>query len=122
MIIRSYIPVFALFCALTACSSESAYADALPPGFKPSHTIFPDPPAKPVTPNELQILPKLDGRGSLPPIGSPAQMPVNIYEATPGSTGPGCCPDALAAVLGRIAVIEGIDLSMWAALLRGEQP
>jgi hypothetical protein len=49
-------------------------------------------------------------------------MLVNIYEATPGSTGPGCCPEALAAVLGRIAALESIDLSMWAALLRGEQP
>jgi hypothetical protein len=49
-------------------------------------------------------------------------MLVNIYEATPGSTGPGCCPEALAAVLGRIAVIEGIDLSMWAELLCGGRP
>ena len=57
-----------------------------------------------------------------PELHPAAQMLVNIYEATPGSTGPGCCPEALAAVLGRIAALESIDLSMWAALLRGEQP
>jgi hypothetical protein len=57
-----------------------------------------------------------------PELHPAAQMLVNIYEATPGSTGPGCCPEALAAVLGRIAVIESIDLSMWAELLCGGRP
>jgi hypothetical protein len=57
-----------------------------------------------------------------PELHSAAQMLVNIYEATPGSTGPGCCPEGLAAVLLKVAALESIDLSMWAALLRGEQP
>ena len=57
-----------------------------------------------------------------PELHPAAQMLVNIYEATPGSTGPGCCPEALAAVLLKVAALESIDLSMWAALLRGEQP
>jgi hypothetical protein len=49
-------------------------------------------------------------------------MLVNIYEATPGSTGPGCCPEALAAVLDQIAGIAYGDVADLAALLRGEQP
>ena len=57
-----------------------------------------------------------------PELHPAAQMLVNIYEATPGSTGPGCCPEALAAVLLKVAAIESIDLSMWAELLCGEQP
>ena len=57
-----------------------------------------------------------------PELHPAAQELVNIYEATPGSTGPGCCPEALAAVLGRIAALESIDLSMWAELLCGGRP
>jgi hypothetical protein len=57
-----------------------------------------------------------------PELHPAAQMLVNIYEATPGSTGPGCCPEALAAVLLKVAALESIDLSMWAELLCGGQP
>ena len=34
-----------------------------------------------------------------PELHPDAQELVRIYESTPGSTGPGCCPEALAAVL-----------------------
>jgi hypothetical protein len=46
---------------------------------------------------------------------------VAIYEATPGSTGPGCCPEALAAVLDRLAAMNlgWRDLSRLANELRG---
>ena len=57
-----------------------------------------------------------------PELHPAAQELVNIYEATPGSTGPGCCPEALAAVLLKVAALESIDLSMWAELLCGGQP
>ena len=57
-----------------------------------------------------------------PELHPAAQMLVNIYEATPGSTGPGCCPEALAAVLLKVAALESIDLSMWAELLCGGRP
>ena len=57
-----------------------------------------------------------------PELHPAAQMLVNIYEATPGSTGPGCCPEALAAVLLKVAALECIDLSMWAELLCGGRP
>jgi hypothetical protein len=57
-----------------------------------------------------------------PELHPAAQELVRIYESVPGSTGPGCCPEALAAVLLKVAALESIDLSMWAALLRGEQP
>jgi hypothetical protein len=51
-----------------------------------------------------------------------AQELVAIYEATPGSTGPGCCPEALAAVLDLLLHDGCPDLDAMAALLRGEQP
>jgi hypothetical protein len=57
-----------------------------------------------------------------PELHPSAQMLVNIYEATPGSTGPGCCPEALAAVLDQIAGLAYGDVADLAALLRGEQP
>lgn len=38
-----------------------------------------------------------------PPLCDRAQQLVAIYEAVPGSTGPGCCPEALAAVLRHLA-------------------
>jgi hypothetical protein len=57
-----------------------------------------------------------------PELHPAAQMLVNIYEATPGSTGPGCCPEALAAVLDCLLHDGCPDLDAMAALLRGEQP
>ena len=72
-----------------------------------------------------------------PELHPAAQELVNIYEATPGSTGPGCCPEALAAVLERLAnaseaherragpgsVQRCADVTRKvAALLRGGQP
>jgi hypothetical protein len=63
-----------------------------------------------------------------PELHPAAKQLVAIYEATPGSTGPGCCPEALAAVLREIAcrICEDVDpvKSLWdmAALLRGEEP
>ena len=57
-----------------------------------------------------------------PELHPAAQMLVRTYEAVPGSTGPGCCPEALAAVLSKVAALESIDLSMWAELLCGGQP
>ena len=57
-----------------------------------------------------------------PELHPAAQELVNIYDATPGSTGPGCCPEALAAVLLKVAALESIDLSMWAELLCGGRP
>jgi hypothetical protein len=76
-----------------------------------------------------------------PELHPAAQMLVNIYEATPGSTGPGCCPEALAAVLEHLLETQTQCFSEWqgvmhqhffylkvstvanaAALLRGEQP
>jgi hypothetical protein len=47
---------------------------------------------------------------------------VRIYETTPGSTGPGCCPEALAAVLQVVAGLDAVALLELAALLRGEKP
>jgi hypothetical protein len=38
-----------------------------------------------------------------PDLSREAQALVAAYERTPGSTGPGCCPEALAAVLGMVA-------------------
>jgi hypothetical protein len=68
-----------------------------------------------------------------PELHPAAQELVAIYEATPGSTGPGCCPEALAAVLERMALsidraeheeagIASHLMKRYAALLRGEQP
>jgi hypothetical protein len=61
-----------------------------------------------------------------PELHPAAQELVNIYEATPGSTGPGCCPEALAAVLDHIAaanpLMDDRSVMVKAALLRGEQP
>lgn len=53
-----------------------------------------------------------------------AQELVAIYEATPGSTGPGCCPEALAAVLDQVAMDNPTfkRVCQLADLLRGEQP
>ena len=66
-----------------------------------------------------------------PELHPAAQELVNIYESTPGSTGPGCCPEALAAVLNVLSLmIQRADdgpsrhsrkLDGLAALLRGEQ-
>jgi hypothetical protein len=52
---------------------------------------------------------------------------VAIYEAVPGAlTYPGCCPEALAAVIDHIWAKPGQELDEvlfdLAALLRGEQP
>lgn len=54
---------------------------------------------------------------------------VAIYEAVPGAlTYPGCCPEALAAVLTTMGIRIAEELepapALWgyAALLRGEQP
>jgi hypothetical protein len=61
-----------------------------------------------------------------PELHPAAQKLVNIYEATPGSTGPGCCPEALAAVLDHIyrkdAYWQQMESGELAALLRGEAP
>jgi len=67
-----------------------------------------------------------------PELHPAAQELVNIYEATPGSTGPGCCPEALAAVLADIELEiydkhggpcwQSKTIGRYAALLRGEQP
>jgi hypothetical protein len=57
-----------------------------------------------------------------PELHPAAQELVNIYEATPGSTGPGCCPEALAAVLDYVAGWSETAHMRNAALLRGEQP
>jgi hypothetical protein len=60
-----------------------------------------------------------------PELHPAAQELVNIYEATPGSTGPGCCPEALAAVLDRVygsdAYFMQMESGKLSALLRGEQ-
>jgi hypothetical protein len=71
-----------------------------------------------------------------PELHPAAQELVNIYEATPGSTGPGRCPEALAAVI--VCLVSDLrlteelcgiemrssclELLEKAALLRGEQP
>ena len=57
-----------------------------------------------------------------PELHPAAQELVAIYEATPGSTGPGCCPEALAAVLDYMAGWSETAHMRSAALLRGEQP
>lgn len=43
-----------------------------------------------------------------PELNAEARELVGVYEATVGSTGPGCNPDSLAAVLDRIALLEGL--------------
>ena len=60
-----------------------------------------------------------------PELHPAAQELVRVYESVPGSTGPGCCPEALAAVFADLGADEGVDhitLTELAALLRGEQP
>ena len=57
-----------------------------------------------------------------PELHPAAQELVNIYEATPGSTGPGCCPEALAAVLQQVAGLDAAALRELAAFLLGWQP
>jgi hypothetical protein len=57
-----------------------------------------------------------------PELHPAAQELVRIYESVPGSTGPGCCPEALAAVIDRVAGFNAIGHLELAALLRGEQP
>lgn len=54
---------------LSACSTEPAHADALPPGFKPKHVEFPTTarPSPSPTPNERQIFSKLGVPPSVPP-------------------------------------------------------
>lgn len=62
-------------------------------------------------------------RAKIRPVLTPhAAELVAIYEATPGSTGPGCCPEALADVLDRLAAMDlgWRDLSRLANELRGE--
>jgi hypothetical protein len=54
-----------------------------------------------------------------PELHPAAQELVNIYEATPGSTGPGCCPEALAAVLDFVYWESANDAGCLAELLRG---
>jgi hypothetical protein len=62
-------------------------------------------------------------RAAIRPALHPAALDlVRIYEATPGSTGPGCCPEALAAVLQVVAGLDAVALLELAALLRGETP
>lgn len=60
-------------------------------------------------------------RPTLPPA---AQELVDEYEATYGSSGPGCCPEALAAVLDLAAakceVAAQLTLHALADALRGE--
>ena len=69
-----------------------------------------------------------------PKLHPDAQELVNIYESIPGSTGPGCCPEALAAVLDHMtkkytlifdeyATVAGVCIDAMqknACLLRGE--
>jgi hypothetical protein len=58
-----------------------------------------------------------------PTLGPTARDIVAAYERTPGSTGPGCCPEALAAVIDLVAYRYGAlsepDLHHLADLLRG---
>jgi hypothetical protein len=94
------LPAIAL--CVSSCTTDPAYADAFPPGFKPGHTIFPDPPAAPPpTPNELQISPKLEvrnpsGRVQLPPVlgGSTKTL---IYDGPISGRGPISSPLLIAS-------------------------
>ena len=62
-------------------------------------------------------------RAAIRPSLHPAALDlVRIYEATPGSTGPGCCPEALAAVLQTVAGLDAVALLELAALLKGVEP
>jgi hypothetical protein len=49
---------------------------------------------------------------------------VQIYDQTPGASGPYCCPEAVAAILDAIAakdeIYDCMDLYHFAAMLRGE--
>ena len=47
---------------------------------------------------------------------------VRIYDSTYGPASPGCCPEALAAVLQTCAGLDAVALLELAALLRGETP
>ena len=67
-----------------------------------------------------------------PPLAPDAAKLVATYDGTYGSASPGCCPEALAAVLDEISedlddqdggpCWAGLLLYRRAALLRGEQP
>ena len=57
-----------------------------------------------------------------PELHPAAQELVAIYQAVPDSTGPGCCPEALAAVLDYVAGWSETAHMRSAALLRGERP
>jgi hypothetical protein len=62
-----------------------------------------------------------------PVLGPLAQKLVSLYDQTPGSSGPYCCPEGVAAILDEIAArhersdlpFTPIDLVFYAALLRG---
>ena len=62
-----------------------------------------------------------------PTLGPEATRVVQIYDQTPGSSGPYCCPEAVAAILDEIAArhersdlpFTPLDLVFYAALLRG---
>jgi hypothetical protein len=66
---------------------------------------------------------RAEGRPELHPA---AQELVKVYDDTYGSNSPGCCPEALAAVLDHIYVSDkhwnAMEHNRFAALLRGEQP
>lgn len=56
--------------------------------------------------------------------GSSAEL-VRTYDSTYGACSPGCCPEALAAVIERLANDADLSISNLhriAAQLRGEQP
>ena len=57
-----------------------------------------------------------------PALHPAAQDLVRIYDSTYGSASPGCCPEALAAVLSTVAGLSAVQLLELAALLRGGQP
>jgi hypothetical protein len=57
-----------------------------------------------------------------PTLTPAAQGLVQAYEATYGSSAPGCCPEALAAVLAHLAALDigARELHRLAGELRGE--
>jgi hypothetical protein len=55
-----------------------------------------------------------------PELSPPAQRLVDVYDQTYGASSPGCCPEALAAVLEEIASCDGDRLWFLASQLRGK--
>ena len=61
-----------------------------------------------------------------PTLEPEAQRLVEIYDQTPGSSGPYCLPEGVAAILDEIATYgehwDATDLRAYANLLRGNAP